>query len=325
MEYTIIKLTEMSPLHVGTGRDSLDFSSSELQSDTLSAALASMRARQGKDSDIADFLSSFVLSSAFPFWKNNYYLPKPQGRINVTVSGKEEHEYRKKLKKVQYVELSLWKNLINGETCSISDEQIHGSFLSSAKKIPELYKSAVQERVAVSRNGKDAKPFFFDWKYFDKDAGLFCFTDATGQLLDEVVALFKLLGEEGIGTDRNCGGGKFNVVTDTINIESVADSNSQMLLSMYIPTEEEVMLLNLDESKYDLKLRGGFIAGSSYEEFRHLRKKSVFMFNAGSVFSTQSPLKGKVVDLRPQWNDTKLHPVFRSGRPLYVSIKTIEQ
>ena len=35
-------------------------------------------------------------------------------------------------------------------------------------------------------------------------------------------------------------------------------------------------------------------------------------------------VKGKVVDLRPDWNDERLHPVFRSGRPFTILIKQPE-
>ncbi len=325
MEYTIIKLTEMTPLHVGTGRESLDFSSSELQSDTLTAALAAIRAQQGKTDDVKEFLSSFALSSAFPFWKDCLFLTKPQGKINVSIDGQEEHEYRKKLKKVQFVELPLWNKLIKGEQCKVSSKQVNGSFLAAKTDVPVFFKSEVKERVAVSRNGKDAVPFFFDWKYFDKEAGLFCITDAKGELLKEIISLFEQLGEYGIGTDRNCGGGKFTVdASQKICIDSVQDADSQMLLSMYLPEDNESTLLNLQDSKYELRLRGGYIAGSNDEQFRHLRKKSVYMFNAGSVFKTSADLKGKVVDLRPSWNDSALHPVYRSGKPLSVSIKMNE-
>ena len=32
-------------------------------------------------------------------------------------------------------------------------------------------------------------------------------------------------------------------------------------------------------------------------------------------------LKGKIVDLRPRWNDSRMHPVFRSGKPFVAKIK----
>ena len=71
--YTIIKLKNLSPLHIGTGKENYDFSAAELQSDTLSAALAAIRAQKGKTDDLAEFLDSFKLSSAFPFIDNHFF------------------------------------------------------------------------------------------------------------------------------------------------------------------------------------------------------------------------------------------------------------
>ncbi len=90
---------------------------------------------------------------------------------------------------------------------------------------------------------------------------------------------------------------------------------------MYIPNPEEVKQLNLEKSRYELVLRGGYIAGSTNADFRHLRKKSVYMFNTGAVFATNHYLSGKIVDLRPEWNDESMHPIYRSGKPFFVPIK----
>ena len=95
-----------------------------------------------------------------------------------------------------------------------------------------------------------------------------------------------------------------------------------LLLSLFIPTEEDLRLLDLEHSRYELLQRGGYMSGSQDSDFRHLRKKSVYMFNVGSVFYTTGSLKGKVVDLKPDWNDERMHPVFRSGKPFVVSVKT---
>ena len=48
------------------------------------------------------------------------------------------------------------------------------------------------------------------------------------------------------------------------------------------------------------------------------------MFNVGSVFASTQSIVGKVVDLKPEWNDDKMHPVFRSGKPFVVP-KNINQ
>ena len=181
--------------------------------------------------------------------------------------------------------------------------------------------SQVSERVSVSRAAEDAEPFFFDWKFFDRKAGLYCLTDAKDDLLEEIIRLFTFLGETGLGTDKNVGGGKFSVETNTLSVDNIRDANATQLLSLYIPVKDEIESLNLSQSKYTLLLRGGYMAGSREEDLRHLRKRSIYAFGVGSVFPTMQPLKGKVVDLRPDWNDDRMHAVLRSGRPFCLPVK----
>ena len=323
----VVKLKHLSPLHIGTGKENYDFSSSVLQSDTLSAALAAMRVQKGRVDDVEGFLDSFTISSAFPFIGDILFMPKPNGKISVNVTDMEEYSSRKKLKKVKFMEFDLWKQLLCGESVNVTSSQLKESFLLSAKSVSGFvtpFKSQVNQRVSVPRNdGADADPFFFDWTYFQENAGLFCLLDAPNNMIDELLDLFKLLGENGLGTDKNIGGGKFEVDSniEPVNFDFVKSPNASMLMSLYIPTEGELGLLNLPESKYELVLRGGYMAGSNEEDFKHLRKKSVYALSVGSIFPTMAKLSGKIVDLKPAWNDERMHPVYRSGKPFLVPIK----
>ncbi|MDR0612627.1 MAG: type III-A CRISPR-associated RAMP protein Csm4 [Dysgonamonadaceae bacterium] len=327
-EYNIIKLTHLTPLHIGSGRENhYDFSAPDLHSDTLSAALASLRAQQGKSEDTEAFLSSFTLSSAFPFWEDTFFLPALQGKFPVTVAGKEEKEYRKQLKNLKYIDATLWNEIVSGNMLTVKSSQLQiEKFLTKAGSNLEVpYKSQVNQRVSVPRmDGQDADPFFFNWTYYHEKSGLYCLTDAKGDKYNEIVTLFEMLGETGIGTDRNVGGGKFKVERDTMCLPDIKDANYTLLLSLYIPTEEEVTQLNLHASRYELLLRGGYLSGSGVETFRHLRKRSIYMFNVGSLFPTTAKMEGKIVDLKPDWNDDRMHPVYRSGRPFCLSIKINE-
>lgn len=323
-DYSIIRLAHLSPIHIGTGKENYDFSSSALQSDTLTSAIASIRAQQGKASDLTSFLNSFCMSSAFPYYKDSYFFPKPQGRISIQVHGEEEFQYRKMLKKIQFLDQSIWKDILLGKQVSIERSQIKKALVVSKEDsdLPTIAKRQVNERVTVSRFNDDSSPFFFEWKYYNQDGGLFVITDAKDALLKEIILYLEILGDQGLGTDKNIGGGKFTPeYAGVFHIEEIAEADSQLLLSPFIPTESELGSIDLEKSKYSLIKRGGFIAGSEHPEFRHLRKRSVFMFDVGSILSTQLPITGKVVDLRPDWNDDKLHPVYRSGRALSIPIK----
>ena len=326
--YHIIKLTFHTPLHIGLGKDNYDFSSSELHADALTAALASVRATNGKTEDLEKFLQSFTLSSAFPFHKEEYFLPKPVGRIPVKVKNQEETAYRKGLKGIKFIEKSIWEQMMKGEEVTVEQEQIQGDFLVNGKKgFEKPYQHQISQRVAVCRNeDEDALPFFFDWTYFNQDCGFYCLTDAKGDLFSELVNLFSELGENGIGSDRNVGGGHFTVTTATLDLSVCSDAQHLMLLSPYIPTVEEHQKLNWTDSKFNMILRGGYMAGSNDECCRHLWKRSVYMVNEGSILTGIQQIKGKVVDLSPQ-ETTEIkspHPVYRSGRPFYLPVKMKE-
>lgn len=324
--YTIFKLKNLSPLHIGTGKENYDFSASQWQSDAISAALASVRAMQGKNDDIQGFLDSFVVSSAFPYINDCLFLPKPQGKIPIKVHGKEEHEYRKKLKKIKFIECSLWQELLSGKTLEVCSTQLQGDYLFPLNEtdFAKPMQSQVNQRVFVPRDNSNTQPFFFDWTYFRENAGLFFLVKAEDDIIEELKSLLEMLGETGIGTDKNVGGGKFEVEKSNIRVDIPEKPNASLLLSTYIPTEEELPKLQLPDSKYELIRRDGYLAGSSETDFRHLRKKAVYMFSVGSVFKTTDDIQGKIVDLKPDWNDPRMHPIYRSGKPFVVPVNLME-
>lgn len=321
-KFKVVRLKNLTPTHIGIGKNNYDFSADNLKSDTISSALAAMRAQRGEVDDIEQFLLSFSVSSAFPFYKDNYFLPKMQGKVSLRIEGQEEHVYRKKLKGVRYIESSLWGKLAEGDEVLIKDEQISQGFVVADLKQVSISESHVTQRVSVPRGDDSvAEPFFFEWKFFNPDAGLYVLVDCDDDRFEELLSLFEDLGQIGVGTDKSVGGGKFDIEQAELELPDIPSSTHMVMLSMYIPEYSELQIIDLEKSRYDLLLRGGFIAGSNNIDYRHLRKKSVYMFNTGSVLSTSSTLKGRVVNLRPEWNDDKMHPIYRSGKPFCLPVK----
>lgn len=143
--YAIIKLCHLSPLHIGTGRESYDTSSAWLHSDTLASALASLKAQRG-DSDVAEFMSQLVVSSAFPFYKDMLFLPKAHGRVRFA----NEEKCRKSLKRVTFIEQSLWTILADGGQLSESDVTIDGDFMYPAgRRCATMSRTQTTQRVHV--------------------------------------------------------------------------------------------------------------------------------------------------------------------------------
>ena len=320
-ELLIIKLTNMSPLHIGKGRDSYDVASPVLASDSLSAALAAILAQSGRDGDIRAFLESFAVSSAFPYAGDTLFLPKPAGRLDVGVMGQSEEQYRKKLKKVQWVAWNIWTLLAKAQHIDIEEGQLHGAFLleNATDDFKAPMKHGIHQRVSVPRcDNSDAKPFTFDWTFFRPDCGLYCIVQANDDMHKQIIHLFNELGEQGIGSDRSVGGGHFEVTTCKMPLPQIDDGDAMMLLSSYLPSVDELKAIDLDKSRYNIVRRGGFIAGGQ-ENVRHMRRNIIHMFATGSVLNSSAPLDGRVVDLRPR---VVGHPVLRSGRPICVTIKT---
>ncbi len=329
-QYKVFRLHFRTPLHIGLGRSTYDSSSSDLHSDTITSALAAIKAQHGAShEELSSFLHSFAMSSAFPYEGKMYFLPRPLTADRIQVDGSESAEFRKELKKIRYIESSVWKEFMEASVPSISKAQIHDEYVtpSGCKDFEAPYKKQVMQRVAVSRTeDKVATPFFFEWIYFDieKDCGLYVIVDAANKVLEEVEALLKELGETGIGTDKTVGGGQFEVSSDAIDLPS-GECDTWLSLSLYLPTLEEQASINLKDSCYNIAMRGGFMAGSSKYTLRHLWKKSIYMYEEGSVFAIASKPEGNVVDLRPEWNTGDMHPVYRSGKALFIPIKTVKQ
>ena len=318
-------MSNLSPMHVGAGRDTYDVASGLPASDALSAALAAMRALRGKDEDIGKWLESFAVSDAFPYCGEMMFLPKPQGRINVTTV--IEEKYRKRLKKVKFIQSGMWSRVIAGEQISSLDEnQLAGDYLLDCPMVGFKAPTERQtsERVKVSRAGLDSDPFAFSWTYFRQESGLYCIVDADDETFSELTTLFDDLGAQGFGSDRSVGGGHFSVSTGTFQLALPAEGNAQLLLSTFIPSEGKLPKTVLEQSRYQVLTRGGFMAGSSQDNCHHYRRNIVKMITSGSVLATTEPLLGKVLNLRPPKGDVR-HDVWRSGRPVSVTIKTSAQ
>lgn len=326
-KYTVFKLQFQTPLHIGLGRSAYDSSSSELHSDTLSSALAALKAQHGASaSEVFSFMKQIAVSSAFPYVGDSYYLPRPKSVDQIEIKGRDATEFRKKLKDVQYINSQDWSRFLNGEVPQVEESQLHGSFLTEVgEDFKAPYRKQVNQRVSVSRSGEDdADPFYFEWMYFDStiNCGLYIIVETSDEkTLTEVQLLLEELGETGLGTDKSVGGGQFKVARSSIELPDIADSNGYVSLSLFLPSTEELELIDMKQSSYGLLLRGGYMAGSVQEKFRHLWKKSIYMFEAGSSIVSSQQLTGQIVDLRPEWNDNKIHPVYRSGKALMIPIK----
>lgn len=336
MRFKIFKLRFTSPLHIGNLRDDLSVSQKTIHSDTLHAALLSCLAKTGRavpaDGDIG-----CVISDLFPYYQQTeeskpiYFLPMP---LQTSMPQLSDPADAKKVKKVQWVDATLYSQILNGNSIfSGSEEQmrmIKDSFLT-AEQMPtdasgayDFVRSDVIERASIAdRTGNGSSmPFYVDRISFRDYAGLYFLVRESDDttLLEEALHLLSL---EGIGTDRSSGYGFFEVEPSVqpLIIDTPADAGHSVSLSMLIPDSEEQLneLLSSPRVSYDFSRRGGWITSAPYTT---LRKKAIYAFLPGSVFhcSNSTDTSGCIVNLQPEDTPVK-HPVWRNGKSLMLPIK----
>ncbi len=380
------KLKFKSGFHIDSyGNQSYSKSDNFIHSDTLSSALLSVWALRYPE-NIEQTLNSppYLLSSAFPFYKNIFFLPIPKGRNLVKENGfteeqKEESIQRKELKKVQFIPADLWVHLLSDSDyfLNFKKDKNENHFLYSIEEqynfmseflIPKnLFQKKEKEsvgdeqevfneknhtiwsteeniRVSINRQdnqSEDGQLFSFSRAYLKQSGGLYflaCFTGENQQ--KEFEEILAILGDTGLGGDKNCGHGLFEVCKEekspvsllynkqlelwTVQTSDKSEDHQKLSslcsLSLFCPNESEQKQMSWMESEdkskranYELKNRGGWIHNTS------LRRKTLFMFMEGSQFIKPKDmnLKGKIFDVSPDISQLD-HKVFRDGRGFFI-------
>lgn len=333
-EYKIFKLHFRSPLHISKGKED-DYGESEqiLHSDTLKSALfVCARKLFGTDKigDSKAFFERFRLSSAFPFYKGELFFPKPMLRLQSFQKEEiSEEKQAKTHKKIGFLGQQYFEDLIGSNKMEIPKAHLFsgGKFLSNHTDLGNLgnesiLASEVQQRVTIPADySADPTPYYVDRIFFSDGAGLWFAFEGNDETYNIIEKALKLLGDEGVGTDRAVGNGNFEVTNETLQLTLPVNATHQLLLSLYCPQKSELNKSLLLSSSYGLLKRGGYLASPDKIEHLTLRKKSVYMFLEGSVFETTQPLNGKIENLRPTYSGLS-QDVWRDG--LAFSIPTLK-
>ncbi|MDW8288346.1 MAG: type III-A CRISPR-associated RAMP protein Csm4 [Flammeovirgaceae bacterium] len=331
-----------APLHIANVRADYDRSETTLSSDTLYAAVMSAWAMLGKSEWITPE-PAFALSSLFPYYYKKYeqvryFLPKPTGVLKT-----KDQDIHKKIKKVRYIEAGLFAKWAKGMAMEEADTNcLAGDFYlekplndEQREVIKNFVASEVYPRVRVPRvEKKDADPYYIERIWFAEGSGLYCLFVGSEEDYRKVKTALNFLQYEGIGTDRHVGNGLFTLEESALPESfrfDVAGATHWVNLSLFCPESAEQLESLLPEADshiaYELVQRGGWI---TTEPFLTLRKKHVYMLREGSVFANSSTsiqveanlgIAGKTHNVRPEWNDDRLHPVYRCGRAIFVPVK----
>jgi len=325
-EYAACILKPRGPFHVGEREGMREGSAEFIHSDTLFSALCHSYLLLYGKAELERFLAAensadppLVLSSAFPFWKNEFYFPVPRNIMPKT----------KEAKRVRFVRQPALESLL---AAPLDDDKLKSYGLPSG-----VIRTDDVPKVTVSRTGGSAQEeggfYHVGLTYYVKDAALYFLMQTVDEWRDKVTAAIRLMCDEGIGGYRTAGKGQFEQpdLSRTLTLNEPESADACLTLSLYYPGDTESQ--GLSDGFYDLVPRRGYV----FSPLTHsVRRKQVVMFAEGSVFPengdcTARPraqgdcprFRGRLVDVTPDDAD-KLglaHRVYRSGLAFTVPCK----
>lgn len=304
----VVKLTFSSLISIGAG----DVAQGNgfhgiVHSDTLFSAIANEWVRVCEDRSplegIIERLSGpsppFKISSAFPFFGGNYYLPTPLGTSAV---------YREKLHDQPFLELFDFMELASG-----NEEYLQKRKLGNPLEL--VISPFTSPRVAIDRFTATTNIYQTSGYRLNTGGGLYFILEINDlTLLDKLFLCIRLLGESGLGGEKSVGYGHFTA--EFIEAEGLpgwrelfsqtsAGAGYWYSLSLCCPKDG-------DEARqvhsYNLLTRKGWIFSNS--SMKQMKRRQCRMFGEGALFMV--PVTGKMVDVTP--DDFKdEHKVYRYG------------
>lgn len=312
------RLSFTAPFHIDSRGDAFhERSETFIHSDTLSAAVLSAWAfLEPKGAELRAAAPPFRLSSAFPFYRERYFLPRAFSTLAVKLPVNRLQQ-AKQLKKIQWLEIALWRQSFQPDWINALDLQRHlkqgcMAFSQPAPDILKLWAEEERPRLALDRitnASSDGQLFHLSRIWFVKEAGLYFlanFADDNNRKSFE--AALSLLGDSGIGSDRSNGNGFFTWQLGQISLQPAQDGETVVALSLVNPAPSDCRQDWLKNAAYKLVSRGGWIGQNGK------RKLRLRMFAEGSVF--KQPLEGRIIDITPEHNAP--HKVYRDGRGFFV-------
>lgn len=310
MDYKIYRMNFSTGLHIGNGK--LTDQAETIQADTLFSALCHMALRSEGSQAIERLVSwvkngELLLSDAFPYIGDTYYLPKPILRFKVNQV--QDSSMKKILKNMPFIPLNRFDDYIQGKM-NIEKE---------VAKLEKLGQKVTSSHASVTGQ-EEMVPYSVGSYHFNCGSGLYICLAYMGECIcEEVEEWLEYLGIEGIGGRRSSGLGKFDIYKEKklpdnlrIRLDNWKNARIRMSLAVSMAADEELENV-IEEASYMLQRRGGYIDSDNYSD-RPAKKKDFFSFKSGSCFSV--PFEGDIYDV----SESGTHPVYRYGKPLFMEV-----
>lgn len=336
-QHYLFRLTFDTPVHFGAAEQggTLEKIRITAKSDTLLSALCTEAAAIGGEEALQRLAGlaqegKLLISDLMPYYvdetKNTieYYLPKPILLPALTAPKKETLEEvkqssteRKKQKKMKYIRASEMKPYLDAMKAG---KQYQGTQRQFGAPL-------ITERVNCCE--EEPLPYYVGAYQFAPQAGLYFILsiDQDAIDIDWIGELIEHLGYSGIGGKRTAGYGKFHMEEDVLFMDEQGitqddaaicqmlndqASKEQMLISCLLPQESDLDIVK--QGTYQLIKRSGFYTDTI--DYTIKKRNSVYMIDSGSCLPAR--INGEWITLV----DSKTHPIWRSGKGLYVGLPT---
>lgn len=316
MKFKCYELAFSTAVHFG--KKDLDDAEYVLYADTIFSAMCHEALNTGGAdalNQLSDMVRSsrFRISDAFPYGtvdgKKKYYIPRPM--LELAIEDKGDSSAKKTLKKLEYIPWDKLQEYLSGNM-DIENEAYILKHNMGRRDIRTM---------ASVKETDDTKPYSVGTYRFSPGWGLYLTIGYENEDdLHMIEAVLIGTGYNGIGGKRSSGLGRFELrsasVTDEILSRLTTEpekSGTYMTMSLSLPEREHIEDV-LQDARYGLIRRGGFISSSTYVAGQ-VKKKDSYLFRSGSVFN--KTFNGELLDVSGKGS----HPVWRYAKPLFLEVK----
>ena len=350
-----VQLFFTRPLHVGSEGTSGEGVECSIRSDTLFSAIchgwSQLYRHEATEKLLCQFKQAeaegtdppFLISSTFPFIANGddfiFFLPKPilppPNPFSTTAQrGREIWEIQKE--ELQIDDLRFISAPFFGHWIRFTEIQDQGQPETKAicerekelqaRLSQDIRAEEIRPRVQIDRKTGMTHLYAFGSTHFAPRCGLYFFirwaNDKKATLRPKLQSVLRLLGETGIGGERNQGYGLFQPEWGTAAFLPKAETktNEFLTLSLFHPSDLDwENEFRQDLHQYRLMQRPGW-ASSPWLK-RTYRRKVAVMFEEGAVIKQQ--VQGGLVDVTPtelKLKEANRHVIYRYGFAFLIPI-----
>jgi len=299
-EYLCFKLHFRTSVHFGIYSTDLTTSQDYFPSDSLFGAFifAWSKLFPEKVNKITDQYikeKPYIISSAFPFIKKEFFFPKIFVKGNFSEHFLEDLSNLKKLKAINWLSKDLFEAWINNEPLNKFENDIFEINTQLSMHI----KQKIFPKSSLDRIHQHSQLFYISETFFSENAGLFFLLkknneNADGFIRNYIKPALNLLQDEGLGGKRNWGLGAFKYYVENLNLKlpDPSDICGFTTLSPFLPNDYNIFN---EKSKWNFSFRKGW--GFSYHNCLSFKKPNIILIKEGSIFENKPEGKCKKFNL----------------------------